>query len=246
VEDLTRAKNRLAHFLLRHGRVWQGPTTWTFKYRYWLGDQNLDEAAPTTAFARYRAIVECREAELEALEADLACYLDEEPFATPVRRLPAHRGVDRLGALVLQAEVCDWRRFANSAAAGAFCGLVPPGYSSGEKVQRGSLPHAGNADLRRQLIESAWAYTTGPSLGPVPGPGQAQAGARRGGGCHRPRAHRPPLRRDGRVVLMALRITYADLGPDYFQRRVDPERERAHLVPRLEALGYSVNTRPAA
>jgi hypothetical protein len=45
---------------------------------------------------------------------------------------------------------------------------------------------------------------------------------------------------------MALRITYADLGPDYFQRRVDPERERAHLVPRLEALGYSVNTRPAA
>jgi transposase len=66
---------------------------------------------------------------------------------------------------VLQAEVCDWRRFANGAAAGAFCGLVPSEYSSGERVRRGSITHAGNAHLRRQLIESAWAYTSGPSLG---------------------------------------------------------------------------------
>jgi transposase len=165
VEDLTRAKNRLGHFLLRHGRVWRGASTWTFKYRNWLGDQSFDHAALTTSFARYRATVECREAELEALEADLARYVDEGPFASPVRRLSAYRGVDRLGALVLQAEICDWRRFANDGAAGAFCGLVPSEYSSGERVQRGSLTHAGNAHLRRQLIESAWAYHRGPSLG---------------------------------------------------------------------------------
>ena len=160
-EDLTRAKNGLSHFLLRHGRVWRGPTTRTFKYRYWLGDQSFDEAALTTPVARYRATVERREAELKALEADLACYLDGG--ATLARPLSAYRGVGRLGALVLQAEVCDWRRFANSAAAGAFCGPVPSEYSSGEKVQRGSLTHAGNAHLRRQLIESAWPYTTGPA-----------------------------------------------------------------------------------
>ena len=109
--------------------------------------------------------MECREAELEALEADLGRYADDEPFATPVRRLSAYRGIDRLGALVLQAEICDWRRFRSGGAAGAFCGLVPSEYSSGERVQRGSLTHAGNAHLRRQLIESAWAYTSGPSLG---------------------------------------------------------------------------------
>jgi transposase len=166
VEDLTRAKNRLGHFLLRHGRVWRGGgSTWTFKYRNWLGNQSFDHAALTTTFSRYRATVECREAELGALEADLARYVDEEPFATPVRRLSAYRGVDRLGALVVQAEVCDWRRFANSGAAGAFCGLVPSEYSSGDSVRRGSLTHAGNAHLRRQLVESAWAYNTGPSLG---------------------------------------------------------------------------------
>jgi transposase len=164
-EDLTRAKNRLGHFLLRHGRVYRGATPWTFKHRGWLGEQSFDEPALRATFARYRATVECREAELEAIEADLARYIDQEPFATPARRLCAYRGVDRLGALVLQAEVCDWRRFANRGAAGAFCGLVPSEYSSGASVRRGSLTHAGNAHLRYQLVESAWAYRSGPSLG---------------------------------------------------------------------------------
>lgn len=105
--------------------------------------------------------------ELAAIEADLVRYADEEPFADPVRRLAAYRGIERLGALVLHAEVCDWRRFASGAEAAAFCGLVPSEYSSGTSVWRGSLTHAGNAHLRRQLIESAWAYRTGPSLGPA-------------------------------------------------------------------------------
>ena len=167
VEDLTRAKNRLGHFLLRHGRVYRTGTPWTFRYRGWLGNQSFAHPALTTTFSRYRATVECREAELAALEADLVGYLDSEPFAPSVRRLSAYRGVDRLGALVLQAEVCDWRRFADREAAGAFCGLVPSEYSSGASVHRGGLTHAGNAHLRRQLVEAAWAYRSGPSLGPA-------------------------------------------------------------------------------
>ena len=164
LEDLTRAKNRLAHFLLRHGRVYRG-VSWTFRHRNWLGTQTFEEQAATTTFGRYRATVQCREAELEAIEVDLAYYFDSQPFATPVRRLSAYRGVDHLGALVLQAEVCDWRRFANRGQAGAFCGLVPSEYSSGASVHRGQLTRAGNAHLRRQLVESAWAYRSGPSLG---------------------------------------------------------------------------------
>lgn len=167
LEDLTRARNRLGHFLLRHGRIWRGGSTWTFKHRYWLAAQSFDHPALSATFERYRATVECREVELAAIEADLARYADEEPFAGPVRRLAAYRGVERLGALVLQAEVCDWRRFSGVADAGAFCGLVPSEYSSGASVWRGSLTHAGNAHLRRQLIEAAWAYRTGPSLGPA-------------------------------------------------------------------------------
>ena len=165
VEDLARAKNRLGHFLLRHGHVWRDGSTWTLKYRGWLGTLSFDEAAARSAFSPYKATVECREAELCGIDADLATFFDAEPFSHPLRRLAAYRGVDRLGALVLQAEVCDWRRFSGRPDAGAFCGLVPSEYSSGSSVRRGSITRAGNVHLRRQLVESAWAYRSGPSLG---------------------------------------------------------------------------------
>lgn len=46
-----------------------------------------------------------------------------------------------------------------------FTGLVPSEYSSGETVRRGHITKAGNAHLRTQLIESAWAYQHHPNLG---------------------------------------------------------------------------------
>ena len=46
-----------------------------------------------------------------------------------------------------------------------FTGLVPSEYSSGESVHRGHITKAGNAHLRTQLIESAWAYQHRPALG---------------------------------------------------------------------------------
>ena len=159
-----RGKNRLSHFLLRHGRPWHGET-WTLKYRSWLSTQHFDHPALEATFRHYRSIVECREAELTAIEAALSDYFDAQPFAEPVRRLSAYRGIDRPGALVLQAEVCDWRRFSSREDVGAFCGLVPSESSSGESIQRGSITRAGDVHLRRQLIEAAWSYRSGPSIG---------------------------------------------------------------------------------
>lgn len=96
------------------------------KHRSWLAGQSFDHPALSATFARYRATVACREAELEALEADLQRYLTIEPFAAAVARLAAYRGVERLGGLVLQAEVCDRRRFSGRDDPGSFCGLVTP------------------------------------------------------------------------------------------------------------------------
>lgn len=39
---------------------------------------------------------------------------------------------------------------------------------------------------------------------------------------------------------------YQDLGPDYFTRRMDPERAQRRLVRQLEALGLAVTVEPAA
>jgi transposase len=47
VEDLTRARNRLGKFLLRHGRVWRGGSTRTHAYQAWLRSQRFDQPAMT-------------------------------------------------------------------------------------------------------------------------------------------------------------------------------------------------------
>jgi transposase len=166
VIDQTRARHRLGKFLLRHGRVWSGGYNWTLKHRAWIAAQTFDDPALTTTFGHYRATLAAREAAVSAIEADLAGWFTRQPFADPVARLAAYRGITHLGALTLASEVCDWRRFGTAAAFMGFCGLVPSEYSSGERTLRGHITHAGNLHLRTQLVESAWAYKSKPNLGP--------------------------------------------------------------------------------
>jgi transposase len=165
VQDLTRARNRLGKFLLRHGRPWRGGSTRTHAYQAWLRSQRFDHPALTGTLGHYLAVVEVRNAQLDAVEADLADWCARPPLDWQVARLAAYRGVSRLGALTLAAEVCDWRRFASASQFMGFCGLVPSEYSSGNTVHRGRLTKAGNAHLRRQLVEAAWAYQHRPSVG---------------------------------------------------------------------------------
>jgi hypothetical protein len=112
-------------------------------------------------------VLAARGAELAALEADLAHWYTHGPFTDAVRRLAAYRGIARLGALTIASEVGDWRRFPAARTFMGFTGLVPSEYSSGESVHRGRITKAGNAHLRTQLIESAWAYQHRASLGAV-------------------------------------------------------------------------------
>jgi hypothetical protein len=67
-------------------------------------------------------VLQSRDAQLEAIEADLAGWYGRPPFAWQVARLAAYRGVTQLGALTLAAEVADSRRFAQASAFMGFCG----------------------------------------------------------------------------------------------------------------------------
>jgi transposase len=131
-------------------------------------------------------VVATRHAQLDAVEVDLATWLDRPPFADQVARLAADRGVTRLGGLTLAAEVGDWRRFARAAQFMGFCGLVPSEYSSGHSVHRGRLTKAGNAHLRAQL---AWVGLDLPAS-TVGGPRDCRPPARAG-----PRGGRPRMGR---------------------------------------------------
>ncbi len=162
--DLTRARNRLTKFLLRHGEVWT-KANWSMEHRRWLAGRRFGEKALDLSYSRYLAVIDEREADLAGINEDLALYYERAPFADTVLRLSCYRGVDRLGALNVAAEVCDFRRFAKAENFAGFTGLVPSERSSGASVHRGAMTKSGNVHLRTQLIESAWSYRHRPSVG---------------------------------------------------------------------------------
>ncbi|MDQ3575788.1 MAG: IS110 family transposase [Actinomycetota bacterium] len=156
--DRRRSRQRLTAFLLRHGRVWRGASTWTMAHRDWLNATRFDDPALNATYQRYLAVATVREVDVDSVEADLEPWFTHRLFADAVSRLGAYRGIDRLAGLTLASEVCDWRRFSSAGGFMSFCGLVPSEYSSGDRTRRGHLTRAGNVHVRTQLVESAWAY----------------------------------------------------------------------------------------
>jgi transposase len=163
VEDLTRARNRLGKFLLRHGRVWRGGSTRTHAYQAWLRSQRFDQPAMTQTFGHYLAVVEVRNQALDAVEADLVGWCGRPPFDWQVARLAAYRGITRLGALTLAAEVADWRRFGHASQFMGCCGLVPSEYSSGAT---GSTAAGSPRPATRTCGPSWWSRPGPTSTGP--------------------------------------------------------------------------------
>jgi transposase len=100
VQDRTRARHRLSKFLLRHGRPWRGGNAWTLTHERWLLAQRFDEPALRATYGHYRAVLDARDAQLAAIEADLAGWYDRAPFADAVHRLsaPGHHPAGRADA----------------------------------------------------------------------------------------------------------------------------------------------------
>lgn len=57
---------------------------------------------------------------------------------------------------VVEAEVCDWKRFTSWRKAGSYCGLTGGVSASGQAHADLSITKAGNRRLRSALVEMAW------------------------------------------------------------------------------------------
>jgi transposase len=187
-------------------------------------------------------------ARVDALSADIA-ELDtaiEEmiaPFARAVERLDEIPGLGAIGASAAIAEIgldmtrfptpahlCSWARFA-------------PGVkeSAGKKKGRGGTGH-GNRYLARVLGEAAVAAgKTDTFLGE-----RYRRIARR-------RGKKKAIVAVGRSILVIIwhllsdpEARFTDLGSDFYDKRIDPERRKRAHIHQLEALGYTVTIEPAA
>jgi transposase len=153
---VTRARQHLQGFLLRHGQK-HGPG-WGMAYRRWLSTLAFEHPAQQIAFQDYVDAVTDAERRLQRVEEQISSLLPAWNLRSVVDGLQAMRGISLINAVVLVAEVGDFTRFSNPRQLMAYFGLVPGEQSSGETARRGGITKTGNTRVRRALVEGAWAY----------------------------------------------------------------------------------------
>jgi len=185
---------------------------------------------------------------IDGIDADLA-ELDTRieamiaPNEAAAARLDEIPGIGPVAAAIIIAEIgIDMNRFptANHLASWA---KFAPGVkeSAGKKKGRGTTGH-GNAYLARILGEAAvGAARTDTFLGE-----RYRRIARR-------RGKKKAIVAVGRSILIIIwhllsdpETRYTDLGPSFYDTRINPERRKRTHVHQLEALGYKVTLEPAA
>jgi len=158
VRVLSKARQHLQGFLLRHDRIYRGVRAWTKAYRRWLTTVRFDHPAQQIVLQDYIHAVQDAELRRDRLTQQIEELLPNWSMGPVAMALQAMRGVALLVAVTVVAEVGDFRRFANPRQLMAYLGLVPSEHSSGSSIRRAGITKAGNSLARRVLIEGAWTY----------------------------------------------------------------------------------------
>jgi len=168
-QDQLRARHRLGKFLLRQGRrAPEGTKAWTGKYLKWVKEQvHFEQPAQEATLLDYVHEVEHACERIQRLENSIDTAIETVPqkMRAVIQGLQSLRGIAKISAVSIVAELGEISRFAKPSQLMGYSGAVSSEHSSGERVQRGSISKAGNAHLRRIVVEAAWSYRHRPSIG---------------------------------------------------------------------------------
>lgn len=166
-DDLSRSKQRLSKFLLRHGLVFDERTptgrrkgNWTRAHWSWIESIRFAEGADNDVLAYYVDAVRRAAEEKARLEGLVEGEARKPRWRRRVESLRCLKGVDTAirrrprvrGRRVLQVQERPLVR-----------GVGRPDAlraHSGESDRRGAITKAGNKHLRKTLVEAAWHYLT--------------------------------------------------------------------------------------
>ena len=123
-DDLQRGRQRLGKFLLRHGLPYAGKH-WTRGHRAWVAGLAWEHQAEQQVVDDYLLAIDHLETRLGELDAQLAEHAASKPYRTAVGALRCFHGIDTLTAMLILAELHDFRRFPSPRALMASLGLVP-------------------------------------------------------------------------------------------------------------------------
>jgi transposase len=128
----------------------------------------FERVALAGAFQDYLHEVDHQELRVERLEGAIDEAVEQAPreFREVARALECLRGVRRVTAVGVVAEVGSFSRFAHPSQVMGYSGVVSSEHSTGgpDQHRRGPITKTGNSHLRRLVGESAWSYRYKPSL----------------------------------------------------------------------------------
>jgi transposase len=157
--DTTRIKLQILSLLKRYDiRNPSWYTTWNKRFVKWLRETaaQMDAVvAPVleTLIDRYE-LYRCEQKELEKAIQQLSKTDRYRDACEKLRKLP---GVGLLTAMTFLTEMGDLERFHNRREVGAYLGLCPSSFESGEaKDRKGRITRQGPARLRKMLCQAAW------------------------------------------------------------------------------------------
>lgn len=187
-DDLSRSKQRLSKFLLRHGLVFDERTptgrrkgNWTRAHWSWIESIRFAEGADNDVLAYYVDAVRRAAEEKARLEGLVEAEARKPRWRKRVDSLRCLKGVDTATAADLVFEAGEFSRFRNARSFAAWVGLTPSEHSSGESDRRGR-DHQGrqqapekDAGRGRVALPDVLGAAEGPRQGPGPGPGRPEA-----------------------------------------------------------------------
>jgi transposase len=158
------ARQRLSALLLRNDVRYVGKSAWTAAHRRWIASLKLAHAPSQIAFEEYVQAVGEATARIERLERAIDAERAHWRWLPLAQALEAFRGIQRIHATRVVAELGDLRRFAHPRSLMSYVGLVPSENSTGTHRRQGSITKAGNSSARRAFVEAAWAYQHTPRV----------------------------------------------------------------------------------
>jgi transposase len=158
-----RVKQQINSLLLAQDLHWS-LSKWTKSHRDWLCELDLHNKYLQQVLDEYLGHLEYLDTRIRYLDKQIDEIAKSELYAPSVKKLKAFKGIGTFTAMLLIAEITDFKRFPNPRALMAFLGLIPSENSSGDQQKGGSITKNGNHRCRKQLIESVQHYVKKPYM----------------------------------------------------------------------------------
>lgn len=157
--DLTRIKNRIKGLLYQMGiKIPErfANSKWSKKFINWLQELECSDPSIKLTLTHQLQMAELYRKQKLILLRDVRSMLHKDRYRDNLRYLQSVPGVGPLTAACLLTEVGDISRFTYFEKLNCFVGFYPSEFSSGERIQHGTITGRKHNRLRSLLIEASW------------------------------------------------------------------------------------------